>query len=251
MKAYIHGFQGHAYNDDCQTAMDGFQKLGIETVLFTTNEEFDTRNPEDVVVGGTIIIWHALNQLGITAEHYDYPSELIAFRGRKIWEKELGDIQEKDLPIFIKPVEEKIAPGVVIRSMNDLHEEYGLLPPDTKLYCSEPVRFLSEWRCFVLYGQVIGIQYYFGGRSLECDHSVINAAVEAFRSAPAGCALDFGVTEDGRTLLIEVNDGYSLGAYGLEATLYAQLLAARWAELNNTISLPNRKGAGTHEWTSN
>lgn len=51
---------------------------------------------------------------------------------------------------------------------------------------------------------------------------------------PAGCALDFGVTEDGRTLLIEMNDGYSLGFYGLEPALYARVLAARWAELNGT-----------------
>lgn len=46
--------------------------------------------------------------------------------------------------------------------------------------------------------------------------------------------LDFGVTSDGRTLLIEMNDGYSLGAYGLEPELYAKLLTARWAELNRT-----------------
>lgn len=38
-------------------------------------------------------------------------------------------------------------------------------------------------------------------------------------------------TDDGRTLLVEVNDGYALGCYGLQHNLYAKLLAARWAEL--------------------
>ena len=47
-------------------------------------------------------------------------------------------------------------------------------------------------------------------------------------SMPAGCALDFSVTDDGRTLLIEMNGGYSLGLYGLEPTLHAKLLTARW-----------------------
>ena len=56
MRAYIHAFRGKPYNDDCKVAYDGFRKLGVEAVLFTTNEEFDTRNPEDVVVGGTIMI---------------------------------------------------------------------------------------------------------------------------------------------------------------------------------------------------
>jgi hypothetical protein len=31
-----------------------------------------------------------------------------------------------------------------------------------------------------------------------------------------------------------MNDGYSLGFYGLEPALYARVLAARWAELNGT-----------------
>lgn len=35
-----------------------------------------------------------------------------------------------------------------------------------------------------------------------------------FSDAPNGYGIDFGVTDDGRTLLIEVNDGYALGSYG-------------------------------------
>ena len=40
MRAYIHAFRGRPYNDDCKAAYDGFRKLGADTVLFTTNEEF-------------------------------------------------------------------------------------------------------------------------------------------------------------------------------------------------------------------
>ena len=242
MRAFIHGFQGKPYNIDCQAAYDGFQKLGIEPILFTTNEEFDTREPEDVVVGGTIMIWHALNQRGITAEHFDYPEELSDFRGRRIWTTQLKDINEEMLPVFIKPVEEKIAPGIVVESMEELKEEYGLLDPETGLYCSDPVEFVSEWRCFLLCGLIVGIQFYYGDRDEKYDRAVIDAAVKAYPNMPAGCALDFGVTDDGRTLLIEMNDGYSLGVYGLKPTLYARLLAARWAELNNTVNPISLKG---------
>ncbi len=84
MRAFIHGFQGKPYNIDCKKASDGFRQLGVETVLFTTNEEFDQRRPEDVVVAGTIIVWHALQQRGITAEAFDYPEALARFRGRRI-----------------------------------------------------------------------------------------------------------------------------------------------------------------------
>ncbi|MBQ8961536.1 MAG: hypothetical protein IJ071_10060 [Ruminococcus sp.] len=35
-------------------------------------------------------------------------------------------------------------------------------------------------------------------------------------------------------MLIEVNDGYALGCYGLFYIDYAKLLSARWAELTGT-----------------
>ena len=233
MRAYIHAFRGKPYNDDCRVAYDGFRKLGVETVLFTTNEEFDTRNPEDVVVGGTIMIWNALNERGIESGHHDYPPELTDFRGRNIRQIKLKDIRHETLPVFIKPVEEKTAPGIGVNTWADL-EDYKQLDLETEIYCSEVVNFISEWRCFLLYSKVISICFYYGDKTAECDRSVIDSAVKAYSSMPAGCAMDFGVTDDGRTLLIEVNDGFSLGTYGLEETLYARLLTARWAELNGT-----------------
>ena len=36
---------------------------------------------------------------------------------------------------------------------------------------------------------------------------------------------------DNRTVLVEVNEGYSLNPYGLESMEYAELLEARWLEL--------------------
>lgn len=238
MRAFIHGFQGRPWNIDCRVARDGFQELGVETVLFTTNEEFDKRNSEDVIVGGTVFVWHALNQLGITIEPYDYPEELKDYLGRRIWDIKLKDIENERPPFFMKPFEDKLAPGVVIHSLEDFASEdfqaYKVLQPDTNIHCSEPVQFVSEWRCFLLYGKIIGIEFYYGDRGVECNRAIIEDAVQAFPNMPAGFALDFGVAEDGRTLLIEANDGFSLGVYGLEATLYARLLTARWAEINGT-----------------
>jgi hypothetical protein len=38
-------------------------------------------------------------------------------------------------------------------------------------------------------------------------------------------------TDRGETLLIEINDGYSIGSYGLFSADYARLLASRWAQM--------------------
>jgi hypothetical protein len=143
-------------------------------------------------------------------------------------------IHHEKLPVFIKSVEDKAAPGIVVNNWSDL-EDYKWLNPEFDIYCSERVNFVSEWRCFMIYGQLGDICFNYGDKSVECDHSVINAAIRAYPGMPAGCALDFGVTDDGRTLLVEMNDGYSLGIYGLDPILYVRLLTARRAELNGTI----------------
>ena len=48
-------------------------------------------------------------------------------------------------------------------------------------------------------------------------------------------SIDFGVTSDGRTLLIEMNDGFGLSAYGLNKIAYCKMLEARWDEISKKI----------------
>ena len=55
--------------------------------------------------------------------------------------------------------------------------------------------------------------------------------IDEYAEAPAAYALDVGLTKDGKTVIVEVNDGYSLGGYGLDPLLYAKLLSARWAQI--------------------
>lgn len=230
MRAFIHAFQGKPWNEECEAAYNGFQKLGIECVLFTTNEQLDERTSEDIVVGGMLIMGHALTQLNVEIPNYNYPEELIKYRGRNIWIVKLKDLKQISLPVFIKPVEEKAAKGVVVNSWDDA-SEYEHLDPDSEILCSDVVKFVSEWRCFIRYGEILAIQYYYGDSGATCDRTVVENAVKDYSDIPAACSLDFGVTDDGRTLLIEMNDGLAIRCYGLDDELYAKFLYARWAEL--------------------
>jgi hypothetical protein len=62
----------------------------------------------------------------------------------------------------------------------------------------------------------------------------VNAYVANDSFQTLGYALDFGIDENNTMKLVEVNDGHSLGTYGLGATNYAKFLSARWAQLTNT-----------------
>ena len=43
--------------------------------------------------------------------------------------------------------------------------------------------------------------------------------------------MDICVTKDNKTLLVELNDAYALGCYGLAGIYYAKLISARWSQL--------------------
>lgn len=136
--------------------------------------------------------------------------------------------------VFIKPVEDKKFTGVVVRGTKDL-VGCGTYGEDPEILCSEVVNFVTEWRCFVRHGKILDIRRYKGNWRLHFDYKVVENLVLHYKSAPNGYAVDFGLTDKGDTLLIEVNDGYDLGHYGLFSLDYAKLLSARWSELTSTI----------------
>ena len=106
---------------------------------------------------------------------------------------------------------------------------------------SEPLDILAEWRGFILYDKLIDLRPY--GLMLDrerqsylyhYDENVVTKMLEAFKqwkNRPASCSMDICYTGDGRTLLVEFNDAYALGNYGLSSIAYAKLISARWAQL--------------------
>lgn len=240
MKVYIlKDKDGEFKSYNFAIAYDGFRIMGWEIVTFTQSDNplLPDLKPEDVVVGYIETIHTALLQLGIAIpESVNYPDELANFLGRKVWRSRINYIAKhpESWNIFVKPADSpKKFKGRLVTSAKDLiscGDEFE----DTEIWCSEPVQFLAEWRCFVRYGEILGVKSYYGDWRQHFDPQVIENAIAAYNSAPAGYAADFGVTDKGETLLIEVNDGYSIGSYGLFSADYSRLLASRWAEMTES-----------------
>ena len=236
MKAYIQSYEnGIPHNYNFMNAYQGFYEMGFEVIPFHDNERFRESNKEDIVVGYVGTVRARLADFGIITPEMDYPDELQEYLGRKIWQTKMNEVNNNPdcWPVFVKPIEDKQFTGVVVRSPKDLIG-CGIQGVNQDVYCSEIVKFVAEWRCFVRYGHILSVRPYKGDWRKYYDYRVIENAVKEFTSAPAGYAIDFGLTDDGRTLLIEVNDGYALGCYGLFYIDYAKLLSARWAELTRT-----------------
>ncbi|MDE6088398.1 MAG: ATP-grasp domain-containing protein [Oscillospiraceae bacterium] len=235
MKVYVQSDKNNIpRNYNFMNAYQGFHEMGFEIVPFH-DEKLLESSREDIIVGYVGTVRSRLHDFGIIAPEIDYPDELQEYLGRRVWKAKMNTVNNhpESWPVFVKPMEDKQFTGIVVHSTKDLIG-CGIQGINQDVYCSEIVNFIAEWRCFVRYGRILGVRPYKGDWRKHYDYEVIEHAVKEFASAPAGYAVDFGLADDGRTLLIEVNDGYALGCYGLFYFDYAKLLSARWAELTRT-----------------
>jgi hypothetical protein len=211
----------------------GFYLRGEEVVKYFSFDEIPELKQEDVVIDYIYETRLLLEAMSIKVQEIDYPEVLKPFFGRNIREGLLGEIVNvpDNWGKFVKPKEgSKAFTGRVVNGTADL---VGIgLPFDYPVWISDAVKFVREWRVYVLHGQVLGIYPYKGDYHAHYDASVIDAAIKTWKDAPAAYGLDIGLTQDGRTLIVEVNDGYALGNYGLNALLMAQFMEARWHELS-------------------
>jgi hypothetical protein len=239
-RVYIKKAGGEIASEACYAAWRGFSQLGYPLDFFEW-EDLTQRclrlDPLTLVVGGTIAVHMALRQIGAEAPPpLNLPLPLLGFAGRRVWETTLGAVRlsfrsGQGAPVFVKPLAEtKSFPGCVVTGEGKLG---GLqhLADDLGVQAAEPVAFVSEWRYFVHHGTVAGLAHYRGEWSVVPDSDTVRRAVAAYSRGPAAYSLDFGVTADGRSLLVEANDAFALGAYGLDAVAYARMLEDRWLEL--------------------
>lgn len=236
MKVYVQSYKnGIPHNHNFYNAYEGFFQMGFEIVMFSDFEELKESQLEDVVVGYVGTVRERLFDFGIITPEIDYPDSISKYLGRKVWRSTINTINSNpDLwNVFVKPVEDKKFAGVVVRSPKDLIG-CGTYGTDVDVLCSEILDIRAEWRAFVRYGKILGVKPYKGDWRIHYDSKIIETAINEYTDAPKGYAIDFGVTADGKTVLIEVNDGYALGSYGLMEIDYAKLLSARWAELTGT-----------------
>jgi hypothetical protein len=139
--------------------------------------------------------------------------------------------------VFVKPKSKaKLFTGFVINSNTGLYQLDGIAK-NTDLYCSSVVNWLSEYRVFVTKSKIVGVKNYAGDEGLLLNMEVVESAIRDFDQSNQrtdAYGIDFGILEDGTTALIEWNDGFALGSYGLEKEIYTELILTRWYELLRT-----------------
>ena len=189
--------------------------------------------PNAVPVGSVEFVVARMKQLKIAIPAYDtYPKCLYRFLGRQLRHCKYG--QAKD-GLFVKPFARvKLFTGH-IKGNWPLGEERPELLDAVDVWESEAIEFLAEQRAYIHEGRILGIGRYDSYETSELpDKSVIEKAVKAYHDAPVAYTLDFGVTKDGRTLLIEANDAWAIGMYmdgDMTIKSYIRVVGDRWHQI--------------------
>lgn len=241
-KAYIQLYKGEFATEAAFVAFMGCEELQIPIQKFEYNDigTLDIRK-NTIVLGGVTAVRHALTILNITPPPpIDIPKELEYSTKRKI---EIGTIKHfydnGTFPLFVKPMKPKLFTGMVVSSKDEL-EYLSCLDMggyETEIITSSVVNFVSEYRVYVIDGVIADCRRYAGSYEIYPDMNFIKEVIkkENYTSQPIGYAIDFGVTDIGETMLIEVNDGYSIGSYGLNHRDYTKLCILRWNQIVNNI----------------
>lgn len=142
--------------------------------------------------------------------------------------------------------------GIVGGAVFDAHDREQLAvlrrqAVDCPVWIGDVVVFQSEWRFYVLHGQLLGAARYDpDGEDFAPapDLDVVRSAVAEAGLAEMPCAygLDLGVLADGQTALVEMNDAWALGLYGrcIEPRSYLDMLWARWQQLHASVVMSGR-----------
>lgn len=237
---YIESQHGVPSNEAFYKAWEGFRKRGFPCDFFESADISKLPlNKNTLVVGGLRTVESSFERIGIALPKVDYlPSILRKYHGRKSWSSNWGELRAKygahgpDTPLFVKPLNHhKGFSSMALYNVDDIQAAANF-PDYLEVFVQEYVLFESEWRCFVLRGQVIEMSHYQGEVFTYPDVDTILEAIEDYsRQAPVAYVIDFGVIDTGRTILVECGDGYSMGSYGLNASEYSEMLEARWCEL--------------------
>lgn len=235
---YIQDLDG-ASGVNTRTAWVGFGRMGLDRAAFTADQLRDGKLPlsrRTIVVGCVASVKQALRQLEVVEpEPLDYPESLRSFLGREVRQTTMSEVRSRyaydpQPAWFVKPVEHKRFNGHAVSSFRDLIQSASIGSKE-RVWVSDAVNFVTEYRYFVHHGECVGIGHYRGDPFVYPDPNVVRAMITAYADAPVAYGLDVGVLDTGQTILVEVNDSFALGAYGLAPILYARMIRDRWEQL--------------------
>ena len=167
-----------------------------------------------------------------------YPLILTEFYKRQIQSSNLIKVYSsynKGKDCFIKPKEDfKTFTGFILSEgtydLGKLIRKYGKEYP---VFTSSKIDIKSEYRVYVSKGSVLDTSFYFG-EGAYLDYFIVNKVIDKLNKEidiPNSYAIDFAILEDNSTVVLELNEGFSIDSYISSSESYFKVIKNRWDEL--------------------
>jgi ATP-grasp domain, R2K clade family 2 len=158
----------------------------------------------------------------------------------------LGDIREKikqdnNQKWFIKPLTIKLFTGFIfdkwsLSSISGIDDDCDIM-----VYDVFDSQIKSEWRCYIHMDKVVDIRNYSGDLFTIPDKNYLEEIIKQNRDVfPIAYTIDIGILENSQNVVVEYNDMWAIGNYGMPNDLYLRLLKDRYFEIIRFRRMPKR-----------
>lgn len=227
---------------DCACALYGAIDLAMDFRLTSFEEvqsgKFDQVIKTNLFVGSVEFMREVFKRIGKDDVRLPYNSdrehEIITLANAK----ERALFGEK---IFIKPKEIKLFTGFVLDQ--SFYTCLNGIPDDTLVLAYKPFssEIKSEWRLYVHNNKIADAKNYSGDfatapyigfyANLLTIKKSQGRLPEIFKQMPCAYTIDIAMMYDGASEIVEFNDMWAIGNYGVSNDLYTRMLMDRYFEI--------------------
>lgn len=229
---------GLPHHFDAACAMYGAKDLGIKYRLTTFEEiesgKFDALLPTNPCVGSVEFMNMVFKRMGIHGVRVPRNSNRI-HKTMKLHEAKA--IAKSGRKIFIKPFEIKLFTGFVLDT--SIYSCIEGIDQDCEVMVYEPFEseIASEWRAYIHNNKIVDCRSYSGDMFLAPSEKYIEGVIgENKKDFPCSYTIDVGVLQSGENVVVEFNDMWAIGNYGVSNDDYLRMLRDRYFEITRNAN---------------
>ena len=222
-----------AHHFDCSCALygaiDSAKDYRLTSFMEVESGKFDMLIKKNLFVGSVEFMREVFKRAGLS----DVRLPMNSNRDCKIIT--LGDahkIIENGSKLFIKPIEIKLFTGLVLDGMQ--YSCLSNLPTETMVMAYEPFKskIISEWRLYIHNDKLIDSRNYSGEFIVSPNYEYALTVIANNKGIfPCAYTIDIAVLESGENVVVEFNDMWAIGNYGIQNYIYLRALKDRYFQI--------------------
>ena len=218
---------------DCACALYGATDSALDYRLTSFEEvksgKLDLLIKDNLFVGSVEFMREVFNRVGINdvrvPKNSNREHEVLTL-------KEAHSRVSEGETLFIKPFEIKLFTGLILDGCK--YSCLETIPDDTKVMVYQPFNreIISEWRIYVNNGVIEDARNYSGDfMVIPAQEYIESVILNDCKNFPTAYTIDIAVLDNNKLEVVEFNDMWAIGNYGIPNYIYLKLLKRRYFEI--------------------